>query len=92
MVLKDYAHYPGLYRQKYSFSSGSPETGPFLSWHPESVFMRAPWAVSKGGLNLPSAAVLYQLSMVLNVPVDALFATEVGHGPVATPTCVMPAL
>ena len=34
------------------------------------------------GLNLPSAAVLYQLSMALNVPVDALFATEVGHGPV----------
>ena len=34
------------------------------------------------GLNLPSAAVLYQLSMALNVPVDALFATVVGHGPV----------
>jgi len=37
------------------------------------------------GLNLPSAAVIYQLSMALNVPVDALFATEVGHGPVVHP-------
>ncbi len=37
------------------------------------------------GLNLPSAAVIYQLSIVLNVSVDALFATQPGHGPVAPP-------
>jgi Zn-dependent peptidase ImmA (M78 family)/transcriptional regulator with XRE-family HTH domain len=37
------------------------------------------------GLNLPSAAVIYQLSVVLNVSVDALFATQTGHGPVTPP-------
>lgn len=31
------------------------------------------------GINLPSASVIYQLSIVLNVPVDALFAAEPRH-------------
>ncbi len=37
------------------------------------------------GLNLPSAAVIYQLSVVLNVSVETLFTTQTGHGPVTLP-------